>query len=156
MSARSLNKNIVLEELALKKEKEAEIKRHKQEEQVSQQPEQAKGQGNARGGQAVSSARGGNGGGQKAYRGGSSHSGRQEYDRNHKPPYTAADRAKGFINWRWINGGWQRALVPTYDSTYKRYIKDGLAPEEAAKYAKKLCRETLQKERPDLFKVDGE
>ena len=132
-------------------------KKAEEEKQASQQPEQAKAQGNARGGQAVSSARGGNGGGQKAYRGGgSSHSGRQEYDRNHKPPYTAADRAKGFINWRWINGGWQRALVPTYDSLYKWNIRMGIAPEKAAEIARKGCRETLQKERPDLFKVDGE
>ena len=128
-------------------------KKAEEEKQASQQPEQAKAQGNNRGGQAVSSARGGNGGGQKAYRGGGSRRGSgQEYDRNHKPPYTQADKDAGYTDWRWSYGGWMQSKSPTYDE----YIKDlskKYPKEEAEQYAKKWCRETKMKEHPEWYRV---
>ena len=124
-------------------------KKAEEEKQASQQPEQAKAQGNNRGGQAVSSARGGNGGGQKAYRGG----GRNYSDRNHKPPYTQADRDAGWADWHWSYGGWMRAKPKTYKELYDLYIGMGDSPEKAAKYAKQGCRETEMKEHPERFQI---
>lgn len=128
-------------------------KKAEEEKQASQQPEQAKAQSNARGGQAVNSARGGNGGGQKAYRGGGSYSGRQEHDRNHKPPYTAADRDAGWTDWHWSYGGWMKSKPKTYKDLYNQNISMGISPEKAAKYAKRDCRETLMKEHPEKFQI---
>ena len=126
-------------------------KKAEEEKQASQQPEQAKAQGNARGGQAVSSARGGNGGGQKAYRGG-----RVNYsDRNHKPPYTQADKDAGWADWYWNYGGWMRVKFKTYKELYNQSISMGISPEKAAKYAKRDCRETQMKEHPEKYQIHG-
>lgn len=124
-------------------------KKAEEEKQASQQPEQAKAQGNTRGGQAVNSARGGNGGG----RSGGSYSGRQEHDRNHKPPYTAADRAAGWTDWHWSYGGWMRSKPKTYKELYNQITNMGISPEKAAEYAKRGCRETLMKEHPEKFQI---
>ena len=124
-------------------------KKAEEEKQASQQPEQAKAQGNTRGGQAVSSARGGNSGGQKAYRGG----GRNYSDRNHKPPYTAADRDAGWADWYWNYGGWMRVKFKTYKELYNQSISMGISPEKAAKYAKRDCRETQMKEHPEKYQI---
>ena len=131
-------------------------KKAEEEKQASQQPEQAKAQGNARGGQAVSSARGGNSGGQKAYRGGGNRRGGGQDGYDPKPPYTKADRAAGWTQWFKAYGGWSQTKVDTYDVMYKRYIKDGYSPERAASWAKAQCLETMMKKHPDLFKADDE
>lgn len=130
-------------------------KKAEEEKQASQQPEQAKAQGNNRGGQAVSSARGGNSGGQKAYRGGSRRSGGQDgYDP--KPSYTKADKAAGWGRWTKAYGGWGRIKYETYDVMYDRFIKQGYTPEESAKLAKTYCLETVLKKHPEEFRTDGE
>ena len=130
-------------------------KKAEEEKQAAQQPEQAKAQGNSRGGQAVNSARGGNGSGQKAYRGGGSRGGGQDgYPQ--KPSYTKADKAAGWGRWTKAYGGWGRIKYETYDVMYERYIKQGYTPEESAKLAKTYCLETVLKKHPEEFRTDGE
>lgn len=125
-------------------------KKAEEEKQASQQPEQAKAQGNARGGQAVSSARGGNGGGQKAYRGGGS-----RYDGiGPKPAYTQADKDAGWMQWKKKINGWDRVGVRTYKEYYDQMIGKGFSKKEADEYAKAVGRETLQKKHPEWFEVD--
>lgn len=129
-------------------------KKAEEEKQASQQPEQAKAQGNNRGGQAVSSARGGNGGGQKAYRGGGRRGGVIYSDRNHKPPYTQADKDAGWADWVWAYGGWMRTKAPTYDELYKTQINRWhYSPEKAARIAREGCRETQMKEHPEKYQI---
>ncbi len=133
-------------------------KKAEEEKQASQQPEQAKAQGNARGGQAVSSARGGNSGGQKAYRGGGSRNyGNSAWrrDPNKKPPYTQADKDAGWTDWFWspYGNGWGRSRITRYDVLYNKYIKEGKSPEKADSLAKFSCLETAQKKYPQRFIV---
>ena len=128
-------------------------KKAEEEKQASQQPEQAKAQGNARGGQAVNSARGGNGGGQKAYRGGGSRrGGNGSYEP--KPPYTQADKDAGWCQWFKAYGGWSNYRKKPYAEQYKEYAEMGL--KNAKELAKRDCIETALKEHPDWYKVDGE
>lgn len=129
-------------------------KKAEEEKQASQQPEQAKAQGNTHGGQAVNSARGGNGGGQKAYRGGGSRRSGGNGSYEPKPPYTQADKDAGWCQWFKAYGGWSNYRKKPYAEQYKEYAEMGL--KNAKELAKRDCIETALKEHPDWYKVDGE
>lgn len=125
-------------------------KKAEEEKQASQQPEQAKAQGNARGGQAVSSARGGNGGGQKAYRGGGSNKFRNPHI---KPAYTQADKNAGYSDWVWAYGGWMRSKAEPYEKAYQSILayNKNITPEKAAERARDCCLETSQRKYPEKY-----